>query len=30
MMIVADVEKGDVAAIEDALAAAWALQRRND
>jgi hypothetical protein len=30
MMIVADVAKGNVAAIEDALAAAWAMQRRSD
>lgn len=30
MMIVADADKGDVAAIEDALVAALALQRRND
>ncbi len=30
MMVVADVETGDVAAIEDALVAAVALQRRGD
>jgi hypothetical protein len=30
MMIVADVAGGDAAAIEDALAAALALQRRGD
>jgi hypothetical protein len=30
MMIVADVVKGDVTAIEDALVAALALQRRRD
>lgn len=30
MMIVADVAKGDASAIEDAVAAAWALQRRHD
>ncbi|HEV3212058.1 MAG TPA: hypothetical protein VGZ03_01545 [Acidimicrobiales bacterium] len=28
MMVVADLERGDPAAIEDALAAAWELQRR--
>jgi hypothetical protein len=28
MMVVADVARGDAGAIEDALAAAWELQRR--
>jgi hypothetical protein len=30
MMVVADLEKGDSAAIADALEAAWELQRRSD
>jgi hypothetical protein len=30
MMVVADLEAGDAGAIEDALVAAWELQRRAD
>jgi hypothetical protein len=29
MMIVADLARGDPGAIEDAIEAAWVLQRRN-
>ena len=29
MMVVADLERGDADAIEDAIEAAWALQRHN-
>jgi hypothetical protein len=29
LMVVADLVRGDAGAIEDALAAAWALQRRH-
>ncbi len=30
MMVVADLARGDVAAIEDAIEAAWQLQRKAD